>query len=147
MLSPDSVIEWASKNPLFVCGILFLIYRIYQSHQPFPETGGQVQKIEDKSQYDELIQSSKKKLVVLEFFATWWGPCKSLAPRYGQMSTEHSSVIFAQLDVDVCKDVARLNGVSAMPTFKIYKDSVAVGTIQGFNQAKIVEIINTHKFE
>lgn len=80
--------------------------------------------------YDELVSKVKEhnpKLIVLDFFATWCGPCKSVAPIYEQIASEYqpSEVLFGKMDVD---NDAIGNGwdITAMPTFLIlrFKDNM-----------------------
>lgn len=60
--------------------------------------------------------------VVVDFFATWCGPCKAIAPIVEKLSDSVTSVKFYKVDVDELASVAADNGISAMPTFLFYKD-------------------------
>ncbi|OPL20848.1 thioredoxin-like 1-like protein, partial [Mytilus galloprovincialis] len=61
-------------------------------------------------------------LIVVDFFATWCGPCVQIAPVYQKLSDEYSDCIFLKVDVDEVEDVAAESGISAMPTFQCYKN-------------------------
>ncbi|PLN80247.1 thioredoxin [Aspergillus taichungensis] len=63
--------------------------------------------------------------VVVDFFATWCGPCKAVAPVVGKLSETYSDVRFIQVDVDKLKTVATELEVRAMPTFVLFKDGKA----------------------
>lgn len=86
----------------------------------------------------------KEGIVLVDFFATWCGPCKMLAPVLEEVSKEYEGTIkFGKLDVDQAADIAGKYGVMAVPTMIIFKDGKQIEAFQGF-QAKpqIVEILN-----
>ncbi|CAG8972666.1 hypothetical protein HYALB_00009306 [Hymenoscyphus albidus] len=75
----------------------------------------------------------EKKIVILDCFATWCGPCKVIAPTVVKFSDEFPSIHFVKIDVDEVPDVAQELGVRAMPTFLIFKDGEKVGEVVGAN--------------
>ena len=46
------------------------------------------------------------KLVVIDFFATWCGPCKMIAPHLEEMDKTMDDVVFLKVDVDECEDIS-----------------------------------------
>ncbi|KAH9282260.1 Structural maintenance of chromosomes protein 2 [Echinococcus granulosus] len=84
------------------------------------------------------------KLLVCDFFATWCGPCKSLAPKLDAMAKENEKVIFVKLDVDECQDVAEKYRVTAMPTLIVFKNGCEIGRVVGANEAGIRELIQAN---
>lgn len=64
---------------------------------------------------------------VIDFYATWCGPCKAVAPKVGELSEKYENVRFVQVDVDQMGQVAQEYNVSAMPTFVFLKDGKEVG--------------------
>lgn len=83
-------------------------------------------------------------LVFVDFFATWCGPCKMIAPKLEAMEKEFTKVVFLKVDVDELEDLSQSEEVSAMPTFKLYKAGVAVETIVGASEAKIRECLEKY---
>ncbi|QPG95092.1 hypothetical protein C2857_007639 [Epichloe festucae Fl1] len=77
--------------------------------------------------------------VVVDFFADWCPPCKTIAPIFEQLATKHSKpdhLAFAKVNVDKVQSLASAYRISAMPTFMFFKEGkqVAVNgqaTIQG----------------
>jgi thioredoxin 1 len=74
-------------------------------------------------------------LVIIDFTATWCGPCKMIAPIYEKLSQEFPSVVFTKIDVDANEEATAECGVQAMPTFQFYKGGQKVGELQGANES------------
>ncbi|QPG74322.1 hypothetical protein FOA43_001649 [Brettanomyces nanus] len=88
-----------------------------------------------EDQFKKVIADSN--LVVIDFFATWCGPCKMLAPMLEKFSKEYSSAKFYNVDVDQLPNVAASNDVSSMPTLLFFKSGQLVGKVIGANPAAI----------
>jgi thioredoxin 1 len=69
--------------------------------------------------------------VVIDFFATWCGPCKKIAPAFEQLATVYPSIVFLKVDVDESAELVDKYGVQAMPTFVFVKDGIVVKRIEG----------------
>ncbi|CEJ58490.1 hypothetical protein PMG11_07144 [Penicillium brasilianum] len=101
-----------------------------------------VTKIESEQQWKELVENSQEPVVV-DFFATWCGPCKAISPIVEKLSDSVTSVKFYKVDVDELASVAANNGISAMPTFLFYKDGAKVDalTVRGANPPAIQKAV------
>ncbi|KAI0176119.1 thioredoxin-domain-containing protein [Hypoxylon sp. FL1284] len=66
----------------------------------------------------------ENKTVMLDCFATWCGPCKAIAPLLAKHSNEEKfkDIFFAKIDVDDLPELSQELGITAMPTFMIFKD-------------------------
>ncbi|MDK2562079.1 thioredoxin [Romboutsia sedimentorum] len=72
-------------------------------------------------------------VVVVDFFATWCGPCKMLAPVFKELGNEmKDSAKFIKVDIDQSMEIARKFMVSTVPTMMIFKDGKPVETMVGF---------------
>ncbi|KAG4433138.1 hypothetical protein IFR05_011380 [Cadophora sp. M221] len=91
--------------------------------------------IKSLSQFNALKSSSS--LLIIDFYATWCGPCKAISPVFGRLSTPHASssagtgIVFAQVDVDKAKDVAQTCGITAMPTFQFFRGGKKIDEVKG----------------
>ncbi|KAI9317628.1 cytosolic thioredoxin Trx1 [Dichotomocladium elegans] len=94
------------------------------------------------AEFNQLIASDK--LVVVDYFATWCGPCKIIAPKLDNLAKEYTDVIFAKVDVDEVADVAADQGIRAMPTIKFYRKGALLGEVIGANLTQIVETLKKH---
>jgi len=83
------------------------------------------------------------RLVVLDAFATWCGPCKAIAPIVVQWSNsdELKGVFFAKFDVEEVPAVAQQLNVRAMPTFIVFKDGERDGEFIGANPTGLQSLI------
>lgn len=81
------------------------------------------------------------KLVVLDFFATWCGPCRSLGAQLPQIAKENPEVIFVKCDIDSNNEVAQLFGISSVPNVKflIWKEN-AITIINNVSGCNVPEI-------
>jgi len=93
-------------------------------------------------QFRTMLSSSS--IVVTDFYADWCGPCKAIAPVFEQLSKKHSkpkSVTFAKVNVDSQQEIARQYGVSAMPTFLIFRNGSVIQTIRGADQRQLSQAV------
>lgn len=94
----------------------------------------------ENENYDELI---KEGIVVVDFFATWCGPCKMLGPIIENLGNSMEDVKFIKIDVDKNEDLARRYGVMSIPTIIFFKDGKEVKKHIGFiTENGIKEIIS-----
>ncbi|CAL4936508.1 unnamed protein product [Urochloa decumbens] len=86
-----------------------------------------------KSTYDEQWEAAKSsgKLMVIDFSASWCGPCRFIEPAFKEMSSRYTDVVFVKIDVDELADVARTWKVEAMPTFVLAKGGKEVSRVVG----------------
>ncbi|OBA25188.1 thioredoxin domain-containing protein [Hanseniaspora valbyensis NRRL Y-1626] len=95
----------------------------------------QVTAISSKSEFDtKVINATDGNIKLVDFYATWCGPCKAIAPMIAKWSSNQyaeAKVDFFKLDVDAVADVAKEQEVSAMPTFILFKDGKRVEQVIG----------------
>lgn len=89
-------------------------------------------KILNNSQFYNKLRTSDK-LVVIDFFATWCGPCKMLTPIFESLSKEMSDKVdFAKIDIDRSLEIAQEYKIVSVPTMIIFKNGKEVKRIVGF---------------
>ncbi|MEG1751556.1 MAG: thioredoxin [Clostridia bacterium] len=85
----------------------------------------------------------KDGVVLVDFFATWCGPCKMLSPILEQASKETTAKIF-KVDVDACYDIAKSFGIMSVPTMILFKDGKIFEKIIGLRQKQqILDLIKS----
>ena len=71
--------------------------------------------------------------VLVDFWATWCGPCKMLAPTIAEIAQElEGQVRVCKLDVDDAREIAVEYGISSIPTVLLFRDGKVAGTSVGF---------------
>ena len=70
-------------------------------------------------------------LLLVDFWAEWCGPCKSMHPIFTRMAKKYKSVRFARVNVDNAQDIATKYGVQSIPTFIMFKKGEIVNTMIG----------------
>jgi len=105
-----------------------------------------VHAVENKADFDTQLAAAGGKLVVVDFHATWCGPCKMIAPHLEEMDKTMDDVVFLKVDVDDCEDIAEEYKVTAMPTFIFLKNMAKVADLTGANIDKLKAIVAEHKW-
>ncbi|CAH9067876.1 unnamed protein product [Cuscuta europaea] len=85
------------------------------------------------------------KLMVVDFTASWCGPCKFMEPFIISMASKYTDVKFIKIDVDKVKEVATEYKVTAMPTFVLIKQGKEVDRLLGANKVELEKKILEHK--
>ncbi|XP_014245874.1 thioredoxin-like protein 1 isoform X4 [Cimex lectularius] len=105
---------------------------------------GLIREIKDDANFQEELTASATKLVVVDFTATWCGPCQRIAPFYEQLSQKYPHATFLKVDVDKCQDTAAIQNVSVMPTFYFFRNKVKIDSMQGADRNKLEEKIKQY---
>ncbi|KAK1442776.1 glutaredoxin like protein [Babesia gibsoni] len=72
-------------------------------------------------------------LVVVDFFATWCGPCMNFAPKFEAMSKEFPNVAFVKVDISDVPELQTKYSIASIPAFKLFKDGNVVAEVVGAN--------------
>ncbi len=82
--------------------------------------------------FDEFIASG---VAVVDFWATWCGPCKMMAPTFEEVAEAIPQAKFGKLDVDQASEVAQRYKVYAIPNICIFKNGELVDRVVGLTDA------------
>ena len=95
-------------------------------------------KIVQKDEFEKIINESKPTIV--DFFATWCGPCKMLSPILEKVEEDSKGEFnIVKIDVDESYDVAKKYGIMSVPTIIIFKDGDEQEKILGLRQKNQID--------
>lgn len=84
-------------------------------------------------------------LVVVDFYADWCGPCRSLGKTIQDIAPKFPNVTFLKVNIDTFKDLATTQGIMGIPVLKFYKDEKEVHkSVGSLGLSALREAINTH---
>jgi len=76
---------------------------------------------------------TQDKVVLVDYFAKWCGPCKTLMPRLIALESEYPNAKFVSVDVDENTDHSMKMGIRSVPTVMIYKNGELIDRSSGAN--------------
>jgi len=89
-----------------------------------------MEKVITNSNFQEILKSSK--VVVVDFWATWCGPCRMLAPTVDEVASEYEGrAVIAKCNVDDCQEIAEQFRIMSIPTIVYFKDGEAADKTVG----------------
>lgn len=99
--------------------------------------------IKNKEEFQNIINSD---YALVDFFATWCGPCKMLSPIIENIANSRDNIKVAKVDVDKHEDLAKTYGVMSIPTLILFKNGQVVATKVGFVAEPLLnEWINSNR--
>ena len=101
-------------------------------------------KIATNTSFDELLQSEK--LVIVDFWATWCGPCRMLSPLLDEVEAEmEDKVVVVKVNVDDADEIAMRYRIMSIPTLLFFKNGAMVDrTVGAMPKSALVEKINAN---
>ena len=104
--------------------------------------------IKSNADFEKKLNDAGQKLVLLDFYATWCGPCKEMDPVMKALSKQHSSnIMILKVNVDKFEELSDYYKVRSMPTFVFIKNKKKVGGFAGADEdslkRKISKLIKT----
>lgn len=118
--------------------------------------------VDSVTHWNTALRAAKEKNqpIVVDFFATWCGPCKvgclvlhpfqrltsmqTIAPTYEQLASQYSNLVFLKVDVDQHKAIAAKYQVSSMPTFLVIKESGVADMVRGADPRALATMVLRH---
>ena len=99
----------------------------------------------DEDWEERVAKTKEGRPLVVDFTATWCGPCQMIAPKFAELAEANPDLVFVKVDVDELEDIAAEAEISAMPTFQVYKGGAKVDSMTGASADKLAELVAKNK--
>ena len=94
-----------------------------------------------KANFEELVTNNSKP-VLLDFWATWCGPCRMVAPKVEEIAAEREDILVGKINVDEEMELAVQFGIISIPTLVVMKNGEVANKAVGYMpKAKILELL------
>ncbi|XP_033171201.1 thioredoxin-T [Drosophila mauritiana] len=101
--------------------------------------------VHNKDDLDQQLTLAEDKLVVIDFYADWCGPCKIIAQKLEELAEQYSDrVVVLKVNVDKNEDITVEYKVNSMPTFVFIKGGDVLELLVGSNIDKLAKLMEEH---
>lgn len=85
--------------------------------------------VKTEEEFNDIIKNKK---VVVDFYATWCGPCRMMVPLFEEVSDEKSDILFVKVNIDEVESLPRRFNVMSIPTIFVFEDGALVKQKTGY---------------
>ena len=94
----------------------------------------------NQNNFDEIVGGGEK-IVIVDFWAPWCGPCVSFAPTYEKISDKYPDVVFGKVNTEVEQELAGYFQIRSIPTLMVFREKVIVYSEAGALPASGLELM------
>lgn len=94
--------------------------------------------------FDEILIQAGDKPVIVDFYAQWCGPCKTISPVFESLyNSYNSAIVFVKIDIDEAGDVAEKYDITSLPTFMVFWNKHPTKTVKGSNIKALEKLVES----
>eukprot|EP00178_Gracilaria_changii_P016865 TRINITY_DN48322_c0_g1_i1.p1 TRINITY_DN48322_c0_g1~~TRINITY_DN48322_c0_g1_i1.p1 ORF type:complete len:108 (+),score=18.29 TRINITY_DN48322_c0_g1_i1:48-371(+) len=102
--------------------------------------------VKSEEEFKKQLAAAGSKKIIIDFHATWCGPCKMISPVLEECSNKYSTIVFLKVDVDEVEDLAGKYGINAMPTFVVVNSNGdKIDDLVGASKPNLEAMVEKHK--
>ncbi len=90
-----------------------------------------------KDNFESTVEEND--IVILDFWASWCGPCRSFAPIFEEVSEQHTDVVFGKVNTEEQPELAQAFGVRSIPTVAVFREQIPIFSQPGMLPATALE--------
>lgn len=90
-----------------------------------------------KDNFDQIVGGNE--FVIVDYWASWCGPCQNFAPIYEQASEKHDDIVFAKVNTEEQQELAAHFQIRSIPTLMIFRDQIVIFSQPGMLPANAFE--------
>ena len=95
-------------------------------------------------QIEQLAEQFPHRLIVVDFWAPWCGPCMEMKSTFSELATQHQDGIFisVNIDADTTEEIKRVYNIQSIPLFVFIKNHKVIDMMMGANKSELLNKIN-----
>lgn len=101
-----------------------------------------MREINDLDTFENLVESHR--VVILDVYATWCGPCKKIAPLYSELALNYPGTLFLKTNCAESQEIAHSLEIGSVPTFVAFIDGQEVDRMSGSNMDRLRAFVAKH---